>query len=347
MTLESKETQEAVSLEKQLEADADTRAAFTRNYLEGKGISLKRLCAKLAGEPFRIEINPDDDKSLTLGVAELQKQLGFRQVDSPRGCDGKLGPLTWRKYRALLIREKSRSDRHELAEKKPAATVEEAPRARESVAETATLAETIFIGDSLSAGMASAGAIEGAHNCYKGAMQSGWMLKEFRRRFFDETSPGQYSLKEQFRNGRVKKVVVEGGLNDITSLKSVASVTKNLAAIYKLAREAGLTVVACTYPDWDAEKGVKIFQRDFKKHGWGDPPGTYPLTPDELQRRTAELHQWIRAQHAPAQGLTVVDLHNEMTDRRRYPRADFVHPNRQGSRAMAEYIMREGAIAGD
>jgi lysophospholipase L1-like esterase len=188
--------------------------------------------------------------------------------------------------------------------------------------------------------MAVSKSINGGKECFKGGMQTGWMLKNFRERFFDKDDKGNYKLKQEYQNGAVKKVVIEGGFNDITSLKSVESVKQNLSAIYQLAREAGLTIVASTYFDWDAKKGVEIFRRDFEKHKWGE----YPLSPEELQKRIQDLNQWVLSQHDPANGFTAIDLQTEMSDHEKYPRADFVHPSGKGSKAMAAYIKEKGGI---
>ena len=61
--------------------------------------------------------------------------------------------------------------------------------------------------------------------------------------------------------------------------------------------------------------------------------------------RTQELNAWIKAQNNPGDGLTVVDLWSEMLDHQKYGRADFVHPNSKGSKAMGSYITSNGGIA--
>lgn len=356
-----------------VEKTADKRAGYTHKFLSKAGISIDDLADNLKNEPWNISIAIGDNKSLTLGVLELQKKLGFKQVDNSKGCDGILGPFTWKKYQEALVTQKSREDRTRLLDgiKPPqvsgipindtpknipeAAEVEEPPvdespkppkvpetktEKAPEVSDKVPLTQTIFVGDSITAGMAVSKSINGGKECFKGGMQTGWMLKNFRERFFDQDAQGKYKLKPEYQNGAVKKVVIEGGFNDITSLKSLESVKQNLSAIYQLARDAGLTIVATTYFDWDAKKGVEIFRRNFEKHKWGE----YPLSPEELQKRIQDLNQWVLSQHDPANGFTAIDLQTEMSDHEKYPRADFVHPSGKGSKAMAAYIKEKGGI---
>lgn len=374
------------SLNATIERSADKRADYTRKFLLKIGISINDFVENLKKEPWNISVAGNDSQSLALGVLELQKNLGFKQIDNPKGCDGILGPFTWKKYQEALVSKKSRTDRTRLLDdiKPPQVTavqiedvepkipqpelpisappkvvaqpiIQPSPAAdipagdpvspekgktSAEVSDKVPLTQTIFVGDSITAGMAVSKSINGGKECFKGGMQTGWMLKNFRERFFDKDDKGEYKLKPEYQNGAVKKVVIEGGFNDITSLKSVESVKQNLSAIYQLAREAGLTIVASTYFDWDAKKGVEIFRRDFKKHGWGE----YPLSPEELQKRIQDLNQWVLSQHDPANGFTAIDLQTEMSDHEKYPRGDFVHPSGKGSKAMAAYIKEKGGI---
>jgi len=340
------------SFEQSIEGTAEQRALYTRDFLQRNGLSLKDFIEELKKERWGISILPENDKSLALGVAQLQKILGFRQIDASNGCDGKLGPYTWKIFQSHLTKLNAQKERVGLnseiktalpGEPGESTNINQSNRANTNIEtniEKTTMAETIVVGDSLSAGMKATKSIDGAKECFKGAMQTGWMLKNFRERFFARDSAGKYTLKPEYQNGAVKKVMVLGGINDITSLKSVNQIKNNLSEIYKLARSAGLTIIACTYPDWDAEKGVEIFRRDFIRHGWGN----YPLSPDELQKRTQELNQWILSQNNPSGGFVAVDLHREMTDRKKYPRADFIHPAGRGSKAMANYIKKQGGI---
>lgn len=361
------------SLNATIERSADKRADYTRKFLSKIGVSINDFVENLKKEPWNISVIGNESQSLALGILELQKNLGFKQIDNPKGCDGILGPFTWKKYQEALVGKKSRAERTRLLDdiKPPQVTgvqIEDAPPKVEAppiiepptladiptadpvspekgktsaeVSDKVPLTQTIFVGDSITAGMAVSKSINGGKECFKGGMQTGWMLKNFRERFFDKDDKGEYKLKPEYQNGAVKKVVIEGGLNDITSLKSLESVKQNLSAIYQLARDAGLTIVASTYFDWDAKKGVEIFRRDFKKHGWGE----YPLSPEELQKRIQDLNQWVLSQHDPANGFTAIDLQTEMSDHEKYPRGDFVHPSGKGSKAMAAYIKEKGGI---
>jgi len=358
------------SLNDVIEKTSDKRAEYTRNFLAKKGVSPNDFVENLKKAPWNITIDVADNKSWALGVVEIQKKLGFPQIDSPTGCDGRLGPFTWRSFQVFGLGKKSKADRTKLLgevqpkqngvpigkeappvpqespapEESPTPKVETAQpeKGKQSaeVGDKVPLSQTIFIGDSITAGMAFSKSINGAKECFKGGMQSGWMLKNFRERFFDKDDKGKYTLKPEYQNGAIKKIVVEGGFNDITSVKSVESVKKNLTEIYQLARENGLTIVAPTYFDWDAQKGVELFQRTFKKHGWGE----YPLSAEELQKRIGELNQWVLSQNDPANGFIAVDLTSEMSDHQKYPRGDFVHPAPKGSKAMAKYIKEHGGI---
>ena len=87
-----------MSPEKSIESTARERALYTRDFLQRKGLSLSGFVDELQKDPWNISIKAEDDKSLALGVAKLQKALGFRQTDSSRGCDGKLGSYTWKKF---------------------------------------------------------------------------------------------------------------------------------------------------------------------------------------------------------------------------------------------------------
>lgn len=346
------------SLNDTIEKTADKRASYTLKFLSKAGISIIDLVENLKKEPWNITIASTDNKSLTLGVLELQKQLGFKQIDNSKGCDGILGPFTWKKYQEALVGKKSRAERTRLLDdihppktespplvespdkQNPTSPQLEKGKSAPEVTSKVPLSQTVIIGDSISAGMAASKSLNGAKECFKGGVQTGWMLKNFRERFFDKDDKGEYKLKPEYQNGAIKTIIVEGGFNDITSLKSVESVKQNLTAIYQLARDAGLTIVASTYFDWNAQKGVEIFRRDFKKHGWGE----YPLSPEELQKRIQELNQWVLSQHNPAGGFTAVDLQVEMADHEKYPRGDFVHPSGKGSKAMAAYIKTQAGI---
>lgn len=59
--------------------------------------------------------------------------------------------------------------------------------------------------------------------------------------------------------------------------------------------KAGMSVVACTIPQWDIEGFLRYVKPVWKRKGWGKN-GEYPLSAEELQQRTDEINQWILAQ---------------------------------------------------
>lgn len=326
-------------LQTTVESTAEQRAGFTRNFLEQSGKTLAVFVEELKKPPFEITINPDDDKSLALGVFNLQKKLGFPEEDSVQGCDGKFGPFTKRAYEGRKVVSKSAGDRSglmDVASTVPAKedTVVKSDKPAEEVDRnvdlgTVKISETVFVGDSLTFLMEPS--LKGATKVAKGAMQTGWMVKNFNK-FLAEKKSGMHS--------NIKRVSILGGFNDLTSLKSISSIKANLTTMYESAKSAGLTVVACTIPEWDYESGRKLFQRDFAKHGWSG--GNYPLSAAELESRTKELNEWIKSQAGPS--VKVVDLFAEMHDRNKYKRGDFVHLYGKYAANMAALIKEKGGI---
>lgn len=129
----------------------------------------------------------------------------------------------------------------------------------------------------------------------------------------------------------VKRVVIFGGVNDIGSRRTPAQIQKNLAAMYRLAHEHGMTVIACTIPDWNPTQAAK----------------NNTEVAARMSQRTTELNQWILAQRgAGVEGPdSVVDLHTETADRRQFPRSpDQLHFAGKGSRNMARLITTQGNI---
>lgn len=178
------------------------------------------------------------------------------------------------------------------------------------------LAETVFVGDSLTVGMQTA--LRGANFVAESGKQTGWMLSQFRN-FLRERQTGKYS--------GVKRVVIFGGVNDIASRKTPAQIQKNLSAMYREAKAAGLDVVACTIPKWDTDAFTA-------RHGKGTVDAAV------LRERTEIVNIWIRNQI----GLHVADLYREI-DADRYKRAkDGLHFTGNASKAMAKFIAKEGNI---
>lgn len=213
-----------------------------------------------------------------------------------------------------------------------------APVSREQVRENAfslpevPIAKTVFVGDSLMVGAVqslsgsygrdqikrnASGAIVEIGSA-SGGKQTGWMLSRVR------------SEIANWKRDGVKRMTVIGGVNDIASGKSVTQITDNLKAMYRLAHEAGVQVVACTIPDWDPARIV----RD-------------PSAAARMRQTTRELNQWILSQQgAGIEGPdVVVDLYTQTADHSQFPRQrDQLHFTAEGSRNMARLITEHGNI---
>lgn len=181
---------------------------------------------------------------------------------------------------------------------------------------TVSMNETVFIGDSLTVRMKPY--IKGAAELYKGAKQTGWMRQQF-----DDF----LKHRNQGANANMKRIVILGGINDITSLRSVEYVKANITYMINAAKAVGLEVVVCTIPKWDMDKYVPYIVRDWKRCGWKP----YPLSAKQLEDRTVELNNWILGNPNID---SAVDLYTEMSDYKKYPRADSIHPSGKGSKAM-------------
>lgn len=208
----------------------------------------------------------------------------------------------------------------EASKKAPAAApsetaAAEAVRENKSLSQVA-LGETVFVGDSLTVAMQAA--LNGANFVAKGGRQTGWMLGQFRN-FLRERRTGKYA--------GVKRVVIFGGVNDIASGKTPAQIQKNLSAMYREAKTAGLDVVACTIPRWDTDAFVA-------RHGKRTVDAAI------LRARTEAVNEWIRTQNGLSEGPSkIADLDREM-DTSRYKRArDGLHFTGKASRAMAKFIL--------
>lgn len=313
MTMESIESQSS-DLRTKIEQSAINRAAYTRSYLASAGMDPLDFANKLKVAPFEITVDANDDKSLALAVFDLQKKLGFPESDSAKGCDGKFGPYTKRAF-------ESASD--DLSA--PLIT-EEAPRQGNELSENVSLNNTAFVGDSLTVGMSRF--IPGAVKLYRGGMQTTWMKNQLVKLIADHKK-GKYP--------RLKRVVIMGGINDLTNgAKGSKHVIENLRQMYIAAKDAGLSVVACTIPDWEHERLHRKWTNRWEKKG-----GSYPYTASELHQQTLEINKWIFSQKG---GLvdTVVDTYAGNFQKSR----DGLHRTTAGSRQMARAIMSQGEISG-
>jgi len=325
------------SLKSIIERTADARADFTRSYLESKGKSLNHFAETLKKDPFNIEANPKDNKSLAFGVYELQKKLGLPEKDFYKGCDGKFGPYTDMQLEKFLLRQtvgKPRVKNEENEEKKPSKE-QKAPPAenplekpeKETLLSNVSASQVGCVGDSLVVGIKRH--MPDAVRLCEGGQQTAWMRKKFNE-FLKERAEGKHR--------EIKRVIILGGVNDIVSAKSIESIQKNFATMYKAGRAAGLTVIACTIPEWDTEAFLRRVKPLWLRKGWGE----YPLSSKQLQERTRQLNQWILAQNVDGK----VDLYTEMHDRNKYTRSkDGLHLTDKGYKAMAKYIEDQANIS--
>jgi len=195
MTLEAAKTSRA--LKDVIVDSAADRATSTKKFLARVGVDFQTFVESLKKDPFGIEVDLEDDKSLVLGVFALQKMLKFPEKDSVRGCDGKFGPYTKRAFERLS--QKSYPVAHDLGESVAEPLVNETVKKR-------SFPHTALVGDSLAVGMGEH--IPGRIKAYMGATQTGWMKTKFLR------------LLDQRRRGRhpqLREVVFMGGFNDLTS----------------------------------------------------------------------------------------------------------------------------------
>ncbi|MFH0820513.1 MAG: hypothetical protein V1908_01940 [Candidatus Peregrinibacteria bacterium] len=79
------------------EKPVDVRAKFSRNTLAEKGIDAEGFKAKLQKlkVPLAKDFDFNNDRKLTQVILDLQKKLGFPQVDNPTGQDGMFGNNTF------------------------------------------------------------------------------------------------------------------------------------------------------------------------------------------------------------------------------------------------------------
>ena len=179
--------------------------------------------------------------------------------------------------------------------------------------------KTVYLGDSIIEGY---GVSKGA--CWVDAMPgitvnrgiSGDTTTGMRRRF------AAHVLREH-----PDRVVIMGGINDLSEGGSLRTVEDNLYDMYGQAREHGITVVpaVCVYPDYN-----ELLNNDWAQY----LPGL-----QQLPRHLEQLAQWIRA-YAVQHGCTCLDFAQTFADYTpdgycRYF-SDGVHPNERGHAIMAD-----------
>ena len=346
-----------------IQQTSDKRANYTRVFFRNQGKSLDEFVANLKNDPFNLTIDSSDNKSLALGISELQKKLGFLEIDGPKGCDGKFGPYTNKKYQEYLLTEKSLSSRVELkgevdaaaspddnpetSDDPPGKTPDEDPPEetpdpsleKETELSEVPIEETVVIGDSLTAGMANVKGFDGAIKLWRGGSSTNSILPEF----LNFLSTNEEAIKE----GKIKRVVIALGANDIENfgrreggqeIDTVEAIEGRFQEMFERGKQAGLSIIACTIPQSDTTERVANWQ---KIHH-----GKYPYTAGEdgtLEERRHQINEFLLTQD-DGEKIKVIDLHKETLDEEKYVLStDGIH-YRKGYGAMADFIKREGKI---
>ncbi|MFA7685874.1 MAG: hypothetical protein WCX95_03685, partial [Candidatus Gracilibacteria bacterium] len=129
-----------------IEKSANLRASYTRSYLENNGMNIEDFVKTLGSAPFEISIDHKDDKSLSLGIFNLQKKLGFPETDSSKGCDGKFGAYTRKSFEQMKLQSTTGmalgSQSGAIADQ---LTDKESPTKSPSLTETVSLKDTVFV----------------------------------------------------------------------------------------------------------------------------------------------------------------------------------------------------------
>ncbi len=363
--LENKNDEASDDLSDRIEQTAAKRAMFTRNFLADKNPTLADLVEKLNGEPFKFNIDPTDDKNLALGVFQLQKFLGFPEVDNWGGCDGKFGPYTQRAYEGHFVSEKSGVERAVVIDDgtventyKPVAIEPKKPEVVDKHVDLPTVktSETVFVGDSLTVGMAQAGMLNGCINLYKGASSTNSRLPVLKR-FLQENASA-------IKSGLLKRVVITLGTNDITNCRgkkdAITAIIGRIFEMETLLTSKGLDVVLNTIPYSDLSKrlngwknvhGDKYFN-DLQSSVTADELGLLRKTSGSnnqalalaiLKFKVEKVNEFIKSRAGSK--VKVIDLYTETLDQQKYPLStDGLHFTSSGYKAMAALIKNKGNI---
>lgn len=333
-----------------IELTAGPRAEYTRSFFAKQGPqALDKFVEDIKKPPFTITLEAANDKSLALGIAELQKKLGFAEEDQPYGCDGKFGPYTYKHYQEKIVTVGTKADLQDLEVASTPANRETSsvvtPQVEAKEIQPATSKDTILVGDSITVGYSRY--MPEAKSAFKGGKSTSWMKKEFFTKYLEKNAAGKYELKPAFQGvNKPKDVVILGGVNDFTNGASAAQVVKNLTEMVLAATEAGMQVAVCTIPNWDTARWsdfyTKQWQAWYKRDGKGWNNGVYPYSGEHLAKQTDIANEQIR--QLASKGIKVIDLAQEMADTTKYPRVDGLHPSPKGSQAMAKYIQKEMGI---
>lgn len=102
------------SLKAKLELSANRRAESSLNYCTETKKDIATFASEAMEEPFNITIDINDPESITLGIFEVQRKMGFPLDTSRIGCDGILGPYTYAQFEAARTRYRDTLNRNEL-----------------------------------------------------------------------------------------------------------------------------------------------------------------------------------------------------------------------------------------
>lgn len=351
-----------------IEKTAEFRAGFTRRFFEKV---LQKPIAEFATDaakaPYNLTIDVNDDKSLALGVYEFQQKLGMApDIKGKYGADGMYGAVT----NARRARFENAGQRHSrldnlratigavvdpLAQPLPELTQEANP----DIAPI-SIGGLICAGDSITAAMNVSKGFDGSLRPNDGVKE--WTDKKGKHhsRKFGVAISGQQTsaildgvtkAEEDGYLDAAQALNVLGGVNDLASTRTPQQVQANLLKIYEKAASKNLRITACTLTPWDTEKAVVRFNKYWAdKFGEGHP---YPLSAEELTRRTLAINDWIRNKAAtelkakyPNSKFSVIDLHTEVTQHPGKYRqgGDGLHFTKTGSSALSEYIKKQGNI---
>lgn len=155
----------------------------------------------------------------------------------------------------------------------------------------------------------------------------GQMVNQMRRRFGRDVL-GQPPDPDH-RKPRYTHVIILGGINDICSdrsaLRTNDKIKADLSAMYRMAKDHGITVVALTMPPWAG------FERYYNAR---------------REASTLYLNQWIRSRTSAGKADVVFDTYpllscgkpTHLCDRYGWP--DHVHWNERGHRVVGEALHR-------
>lgn len=242
-------------------------------------------------------------------------------------------------------REATQMSAQEVPQTVPAPVFIEQVRENASSLPEVPISKVVLLSDSLGVGMQLARGFPGSYGhdrvrrnsrgavvevgAAKGGQDTKYLLRCMQREISDWQRAG------------VKRVVILAGVNNINNRNSVASITKDLKAKYRLAHEAGMTVIACTIPDWDPSR---IPDRDPRQRTMRAKD---PAVVARMRQTTRELNQWILSQRGSGiEGPdVVVDLYAQTADHSQFPRQrDQLHFTAEGSRNMARLITEQANI---